>query len=458
MARARAGTLMRLALTAVAGFLALLALRLPPRPLPARGVVLVVVDTLRADHLGAYGHWRPTSPRLDARARRGVLFEQALSTSPWTLPAMASILTGQWPTRHGAGSRARATGFAQVRRLAADAPGLAEAFRRAGYATAAFVNNSFLVPGSGLERGFDVYDHRPAGNWRHRRADATVDAALSWLARAARGRFFLLVHVFDPHLAYDAPSGVRGRFSAPYAAGELRPDKPQDVRARLATLRAEQKAYLAAAYDEEILFVDAQLERLFQGLERRGAWARTLVMLTADHGEELFEHGGFEHGHSVYQEVLRVPLVVWGPGLRARREAQPISLADLAPTLLEAQQLAPARACDGVSLWPLLRDGQPPGARALVAEGTLHRPERRALVRWPLKLHTNEHDGSRRLFDLADDPGERIDLAGARPREVQRLSAELERLLRVAAGGAPGQGLPLDPEVLESLRSLGYVE
>lgn len=428
------------------------------RHAPAQGIVLIVVDTLRADHLGLYGYARPTSPALDRHARRAVVFERAWASSPWTLPSMATLLTGQWPSRHGAGSRLRESDFEQVRRLADGTPTLAERLRSAGYATGAVVNNGFLAPGAGLERGFSTYDHRPASNFTHRRADRSVDAALAWLDAHSQERFFLLVHLFDPHLAYDAPPPVRGRFTSAFPIPRLRPGRPQDVRARLASLDAGQRAGLVAAYDEEVAFVDEQLERLFASLETRGLWSRALIVLTADHGEEFFDHGGFEHGHTVYEELLHVPLLVWAPGVAARRETTPVSLADVAPTLLEAQALAASPSSDGASLWPLITRGQALPPRALLAEGTLHLPERRALLRWPLKLSSDESSGRRQLFDLSVDPRERVDLAGARPRDVQRLAYELEVRLREAGAASHGTHVPVDPRLREDLKSLGYVE
>ncbi len=425
---------------------------------PAQGVVLIVVDTLRADHLGFYGYARPTSPALDRYARRGVVFEQALATSPWTLPSIATLLTGQWPSRHGAGSRLRESGFEQVRRLADATPTLAEHLRAAGYTTGAIVNNGFLAPGTGLERGFASYDQRPASNWKHRRADESVDAALAWLDAHGQARFFLFVHLFDPHLAYDAPEPVRGRFTGALPGVALRPGKPQDVRARVASLSAAERDWLVAAYDEEIAFVDEQLARLFAALEARGLWSRSLVVLTSDHGEEFFDHGGFEHGHTVYQELLHVPLVVWAPGVAARREKAAVSLADVAPTLLEAQAVNAARGLDGASLWPLITRAQALQPRALLAEGTLHLPERRALLRFPLKLLTNERDQEHQLFDLSVDPREQVDLAPARARDVQRLAYELNARLREAQSATRAAGLPLDPRLREDLKSLGYVE
>lgn len=430
--------------------------RLRPQPAPVRDVVVVVVDTLRADHLGALGYWRPTSPEIDRWARRGVVFEQALSPAPWTLPAMASLLTGRWPSVHGAGSRARDADWAQTRRLGERLPTLAGELGRAGFRTGAVVNNVFMAPGLGLARGFHRYDYRLAGVARGRLAAEVVDAGLGWLdAQPPDARLFLLLHLFDPHLPYDAPPPHAGRFTAEVAGTPLRPARPQDVRRRLAQLSEGEKAFLVGAYDEEIASTDAQVGRFLAGLESRRRLQRGLVVLTADHGEELFDHGSFEHGHSTHQEVLHVPLVAWAPGLRPRREARPVSLVDLMPTALEAAGLV-APVSDGLSLWPWLVREASSAPRLLAAEATLLRPERRALLSWPLKLVTNEESGRRELYDLERDPAERHDLAAVRPQETERLAGVLGRLL--AAPPAPAGTGALSPEELEELRSLGYVE
>lgn len=448
--RRRAGLLLALGLTVACRS------QPPAPPAPVRDVVVVVVDTLRADHLGTYGYARPTSPEIDRWARRGVVFEQALSPAPWTLPAMASLLTGRWPSTHGAGSRAPEAEWAQTRRLDDRLPTLAGELGRTGFKTGAVVNNVFMAPGLGLRRGFDDYDYRPAGVGRGRIAAEVVDTSLRWLdAQPPSARVFLLVHLFDPHLPYEAPPPHSGRFTAAAGGPPLRPARPQDVRRRLAQLSDGERAYLAAAYDEEIAGTDAQVGRFLAGLESRRRLERALVLLTADHGEELFDHGSFEHGHATYQEVLHVPLLAWAPGLGPRREPRPVSLVDVLPTVLAAAGL-PAPGADGRSLWPLLTGGTDPGPRPLAAEGTLLRPERRALLSWPLKLVTNEESGRRELFDLERDPGERLDLAAARPAEVARLAGQLARLLTAAPAPDAGPG-GLSPEELEELRALGYV-
>ena len=422
---------------------------------PARSVVLIVVDTLRADHLGAYGHAQATSSELDLRAAQGALFERAFAPSSWTLPSFASLYTGVWPAAHGVGrepgSQDRFTALSGQLRV------LAEILAEQGFETAAVVNNPFLHPGFGLARGFETYRY-VYGNLLHQpRASQIAWAGLRWLdERDPRRRFLLVLHFFDPHLTYDPHPSVRGSFTSGYR-GPLELPFRGLGKANEAWVPPDpaDRRFVSGAYDEELLFVNRQLERFFAGLAERGLSEETLVVLTADHGEELFDHGGFEHGHSLYQELLHIPLAVWGPGVLPGRIDAPVSLVDVLPTLLEALGLPPLAGLDGVSLWPLLTRRQALAERPIVAEGTLHGPERRALVRWPWKL-VEVDGGAPRLFDLERDPGEAQDLAASQPDRLRALGEELAGLRAAAAPAAPPP--EIDAETRRDLSGLGYLE
>jgi arylsulfatase A-like enzyme len=438
--------------------LCLAALPACTRAVEPRGVVLIVVDTLRADHLGCYGYERPTSPELDAIAAQGVLFENAFATSPWTLPSVASILTGQLPSRHAAGTQEGERGKGRYVRLDDSVPTLAGLLSEAGVTTAAFVNNPYLGTRYGLGRGFELYDHRTTSNRELRRADEMVDLALAWLDEQAQGSFFVLVHLFDPHMDYDPPPATRGRYTHEHgAAGALPIEQPKAIQDRAASMPEAERELIRAAYDEEVAFVDRELGRLFAALRERGLDQSVLVLATADHGEELFDHGGFEHGHSVHGELIHVPLIAWGAGVAPRRASAAVSIVDLAPTILEALGVEVAAEMFGRSLWPHIRGGEAPRPRPLVVEETLRGPMRRALIRWPLKLEQEVESGALRLFDLERDPLARSDLARERSAEAQRLAALLEALVAAAGQAAEIEEAELDDETLESLRALGYV-
>ncbi len=424
-----------------------------------RHVIVLVVDTLRADHLGFYGYARDTSPGLDAWAARGAVFDQALATSPWTLPSFASIYTGELPGRHEA-ARVPSKGHGTVvGKLAPDTATLAELLREQGFATAAIVNNPFLEAKSGIARGFDVYDYHPSRNHDKRRAADVVNRGLAWLEETGETPSFLLLHFFDPHMDYNPPKRTRGRFTEGYEGtlGYPVSDRRGIRRGRLAE-RAEDRAFIIGAYDEEVLYLDGEVTRLLQHLEESGRLEETLVLLVADHGEELFDHGGFEHGRTVYQEVLRVPFLAWGPGVGVRHIETPVSIADVMPTVLEAVGLPPRPGVLGRSLWPLLRGDASSRPVAVVAENTVQGPEKKAILRWPHKLLTDEKTGELRLFDLAADPGETRDLAAERPRLVATLQVELDAATGTGRLGDPAERIEFSEDVVERLRSLGYLD
>lgn len=452
-------------------------------------VVLIVVDALRADHLGTYGYSaRPTSPNIDFWAERGLVFERAWATSPWTLPSFGSILTGRLPSAHaagievvegaaaggGEGSEVDLREGAEIEVVAArnfvilpeGVPTVAGILAAAGFATGALVANPFLDPRFGLGRGFAYYDHYDAGNSDVRPAGEVVDLALEWIDANSSRPFFLMVHLFDPHLDYDAPAPFRGRFAGAGDEGlELPVQGLWPTRNRVADMSGAERDFITAAYDEEIAYVDAEVGRFLQALQDRGALASGLVALTADHGEELFEHDGFEHGHSMYDEVLRVPLILWGPRVAPGRESVPVSLIDLAPTILEAAGVAsPAGTAaasshgglPGLSLLDTARAAWP-GRRTIVAERLLYGPEAKAIVRWPYKAILQIDSGKAMLFDLAADAGEHEDLAVQRPEELSALLGELADRLSAAEALSVVTEAAIDEELLRRLRALGYI-
>jgi len=450
---------------------------------PPRSVILVVVDTLRADHLGLYGHHRPTSPELDRLAESGAVFENAFTTSPWTLPSFGSIFTGRLPAEHMAGwpagevapkesleegstdeSEANGHQGRSFLPLRAGTSTMAESLAAAGRDTAAVMNNSFLHSDFGVARGFQTYDHVGGNRNRIRRADKVVDRALEWLGEESRGDFLLVVHLFDPHLNYEAPEGFQGRFS-----GDL-PELSEGSRTmdlRPVRQRARQGAevdwdYLRAAYDEEIAFVDQQLGRFWRQLEESGQLDHTLVIFTSDHGEEFFDHGGFEHGHSLFNELVRAPLILWGPGVQPGRFSQPTSLIDLYPTVLDALGLPAQDELPGRSLWPLVtgaeEDPRDLERRTLISERPLYGPSRESAIAWPYKLVREPGRDLTYLFNLEDDPAESQNIARLRSDITLRLGQQLLAYRQHAEAAAGDEAVELDEKTLENLRSLGYIQ
>ena len=474
-----------------AGALAVLANGCAPAG-PPPSIVVVVIDTLRADHLGLYGYEeRPTSPNLDQRAASAAVFERAYTTAPWTLPAFGSLFTGQLPTRHSAGvileDLAEAKGRGNVRELVgrldqtffqldASLPTLASMLSEAGYDTGAIVNNAFLSPEFGLDRGFNTYDYRRGAPARD--AETATDVALTWLdthdAERADAPFMLLVHYFDPHMSYTAPEPFQGRFSGQYLGDEFTlpfEDMPRlryPIRDRVEGWE-RYAALEIALYDEEIAYTDHELERLLEALDRRGFWDNGFLVVTSDHGEEFHDHDWVEHGHTVYEELIHVPLIVWGPDIEAGRYEVPVSIVDVMPTLLDAAGVASDAEFAGVSLWQVMVEGPATSRqsvlrfdRPLIAERTLYGDEKKALIRWPWKMIADIDDSAQLLFDLAVDPGEigglDLDDLGEQDRDrFLSMLAELQTTMLQAAGGSHGQGASLSAETLRTLRNLGYI-
>ncbi len=419
-----------------------------------RSILLVVVDTLRADALGCYGGERGLTPRLDAFARdEAVLFENAWAASSWTLPSFGTILTGAPPSTHGAGRLD--DGFSPLRERI---PTLARILADRRYLTMAIVENPFLGREFALDRGFARYDHERGTNAVSRRADEVTRRALDWAYTVGDRPFFLLVHYFDPHLDYDPPAAFRERFLPDGEEDAVFP--AADQRALKTGERAPSEAELKRIrrlYDGEVAFVDEQVGLLLDGMKRTGLDRHLVVVVTSDHGEEFFEHGGFEHGHSLHGEVARVPLLVRVPGA-PRREARVADLAshaDILPTVLAAigeTAPPPAHVTGRDLLAPV--SGAPP--RDVLVEGTLYGAEVAGLLSGSLKWSGPPAS----LFDLAADPREERNLAESdkRAAALSRACAEA-RAAAEAAGEAFGRRIPADLET-ETRRALGipYLE
>lgn len=393
------------------------------QPPSVERVVLVSIDTLRADYVGAYGGVYPT-PNLDAIAASGVRFETAISPTPITLPSHTSLLTGLEPPRHGVRNNT-------IFRLSDGVPTLAEKMRDAGFATAAFVGAMVLDRQYGLARGFDAYDDRmpprlAAGDdgFPERTADAVVDAALEWID-SAPPRFFLWLHLYDPHSGYNAPPLIRRSIPrSPYAA--------------------------------EIAFVDREIGRFLGKLEERGDDRETLVVVTSDHGESLREHGEVTHSLTVYDATQRVPLLMRGPGLpEGEVVAVPARLVDVAPTILALVGAPPLADVDGRDLGPVIA-GKTKGAPTAYVETLATQLD----LGWSPLLGVRSKDFKYiraprpELYDLKSDPGELRNLHTERPGESAKLDQELSKIL--ARGEAVVPNVSPDPEAQAMLESLGY--
>jgi arylsulfatase A-like enzyme/Tfp pilus assembly protein PilF len=391
-------------------------------------VLLITLDTTRADRLGCYGYGPAFTPALDSLAAQGVLFEKACTPAPLTLPSHASMMTGLYPPEHGLITNGRG-------RLASSVPVLAETFHDAGYDTAAFVGSFVLSSKFGLQRGFTTYDDdmtntEPTEYGLHRQRDGrrVVDAALAWLQLRERP-FFCWVHLYDAHHPY---------LSHADEFGEQFEERP---------------------YDGEIAYVDRQVGRLVDFLHANRLWERTLVVVVGDHGESLGEHNEEEHSLTLYNSVLRVPFLWAGRGATAagRRVTEPVSLIDLRPTLLETAGLRDPARTSGRSLCAALVGGQ-------VAARDCYAATDDPLLEhgWsPLRSLTTAawkyiRSTEVELYDLASDPQELRNLASDRPMPVKEMEEKLAALERSMAM-RQGESVELSPQERRALTSLGYL-
>jgi arylsulfatase A-like enzyme len=419
-------------------------------------VLLISIDTLRADHLSCYGYARPTTPAIDRLAAEGVLFEQVIANSPWTLPSHGSLLTGLNPRNHGL--KSHLTG------LPDDIPTLATLLGDAGYATMGLVNSRNLSPRYGLHRGFAKYREYPTreDGKRVRSGAQQISDAIAWLEEGSDGPFFMFIHNYDVHSHYDPAPEFLALFAAPYD-GEIkgRTVDLQRVRRGELMLSEADRRHVIDRYDGGIRQLDADLGRLFEHLERSGLSETTIAIVTSDHGEEFLEHGGVLHGRTMYGEVLDVPLILRGPGLPAGvRVRGLVSLSDILPTVLGLVGIA-APKTDGMDLAPTWEGGGAiPEDRAAFAEadhGNAKQDIKRMVRVGNVKLIYDRLAGRRELYDLGRDPSEQRDIAAADPDTVQLLMRQLERY---EAGGARDaiELAPLSQEEMEHLRSLGYLQ
>lgn len=447
------------------------------------GIVFVLVDAMRADRLSCYGNPRQTSPNIDALAKRSTLFLNAITPAPWTLPTMATIWTSLNPAVHGA---TRMSDLFQhdirpVAKLDESRVTLAEVLNDNGFATAAFVDGSYCRKAFGMAQGFDVFVDAELPGIR-----LNLEAMFDWLDREKPQRFFTYLHTVEVH--------------SPYSPAKLRPPKTETrdlVWQQMDSVLAEERAryeeftvdpayegkihgywtvakkkrrgleplsqpdqeQLFALYDRGVAYTDYWIGKLVEGLEKRGLFDRTVVVLTADHGDELMDHGGVEHGETFYEEMVRVPLLVRAPGLAEGRSIETqVGLVDLMPSLLDLVGVPHDLHMQGRSFAPLLRGedlAEVPafsGASIMPGEGSVRTRE------WKyIKMR-----GGEELYDLRADPREMTNLCPTRADVCAELAGQFRTWNEQNAAVAKQLALPaapkaeVDEETKERLRNLGY--
>jgi arylsulfatase A-like enzyme len=386
-------------------------------------VVVIAIDTLRADHVGAYGYARPTTPRLDRLAAEGLVFETAISQSSWTLPAFASIFTGLLPSYHRAGEGR----FPAVSRLENRYPTLATLLSAAGYQTASFVSNVWVSAEVGMARGFARHQQFPLG-------EQAAGAAIDWLREVREEPFFLFVHLIDPHQPYIPTAEDLAEFADPQYDGPLKTQCLGD--ASPAWTPADRRR-VVDLYDGEVRWSDRLTGRVLDALAERGFDQRTIVAVTSDHGEELLDRGAIGHGRTLYDEVLRVPLMIRFPGGRRGRVRQMVRTMDLFPTLLESVGQPVPHGVQAKSFLPVARGGAASGDLDIaLSEFVCFGDVDLKSVRTPSdKLLVSMDSGRTRLFDLAADPGEKHDVVAKRPEMAVTLRARLDQELAASGDG-----------------------
>src|SRR5437868_4872731 len=421
--------LQRYFLRLLAAIFALVSLSWAAAKTPAN-VVVITIDTLRADHLGCYGYKQVHTPNIDALAASGVKFERAFTPVPITLPSHTVIFTGTYPMLNGMHDFS-------ANRLGPEPPTLALVLKENGYATGAVVASAVLDSRFGLNRGFDFYyDHFDFNRLEEsnieemeRPGNVVADVTLDWLSQNYQKKFFLWMHLYDPHFPYRPPT--------PYA-NEYR-DHP---------------------YDGEIAFADAQVGRLIHFLKMKDLYKNTLIVLSGDHGESLGEHGEKTHGFFIYNATLHVPLLIHLPGGSSPKVVPAlVNLADLMPTVLQALKVEVPSQVQGRNLLSLMKTTAQGDSRGLYAETFLPRLH----FNWS-ELRSIESEKYQfieapkpELYDLAKDPAETQNLYAEKKAVAEELRASLRKLIsQYSAGHELAEMTALDPALMERLKSLGY--
>jgi arylsulfatase A-like enzyme len=447
--------------------------RVPEGP----NVLLISIDSLRADHLACYGYARPTSPAIDRLAAEGLLFEQHVSSSSWTLPGHASLFTSLPDSVHGA--------FETNRRLPEALHTLAERFQEAGYQTQGFFSGPYMHPGFGFGQGFDSYvdcasyageiDGRPLEEWlgskqveRRSHEDVTnptVYAAWQkWFAGRGKRPFFGFVHLWDVHFDYLPPAPFDKQFDPDYTGSASGVGFFTDPKVN-AGMPERDKQHIISLYDGEIAWTDSFIQKIRDDLERAGVLENTILVITADHGEELFDHGGKGHRLTLYDEVLHIPLVLRYPKSLpkgARIGAQTASI-DVLPTLLELAGLPAATDVMGTSLAHFARDPASPHPRRAVSELASVGRNMRAVRSLDYKLIDDVARSAHYFFDLRQDPLERSGLTDFEGELGKRAAAgyttEVQKMETFLNAHPPSVEYSIVPEKVQGqLEHFGYTE
>lgn len=423
-------------------------------------IVLVTIDALRADHVGAYGYPRLTTPAIDAFMRRHVRFANAIAQAPYTKASIASLMTGLYASAHGAVTTSvpfveTMTGHAKnpilTDVLSPSTPTLASLFRIAGYRTIGLTANPFLIEDFGFGQGFDAFQFYPGGDFataQHLVSDGIETARTTPVTQP----MFLWLHLMEPHSPYTPPPLTAGMFKPTGGPEPIR--DPSGIPPWLLPGSPNDRRQYISAYDDEVAAADVAFDTLIREIHSIRLGRAAVVVLTADHGEQFLEHGGWEHSSNLYDELIKVPLGIQVPGVPARTVDEQVQLIDLFPTLLELAD-ADVPSNSGRSLRPLFRGHA--DARIAVSEVVA---SQYAVRDRGFKL-IESSAGREQLFNLSTDPAEQHDISATNPARVAAMRTDLHRVLARALG--TGRTIhhdtaPIDPALAERLRALGYAK
>jgi choline-sulfatase len=426
-----------------------------PRP---DHIIIITLDAVRPDHLGCYGYSRGISPNIDGLARRGIVFLNAYTNAPWTKPSVASLFSSLYPNIHRTVDRNHSLPD-QVRTMA-------EMLKESGYFTCFFNGGNPLIHEFRFDQGFDFYAYEESLD-----SAEVVRRLQPFLPQAQGKKIFAYIHLMDTHLPYHLHEGNRELAAhAPrnFVPGKFERHDVRDLTARR-ELTAEEKAYLVALYDEQIRYSDKTIGELTALFQKAGILDHSLLIITSDHGEELWDHDNYEHGHSLYQEVLRVPLIMVNDHLPAVRLESRVRLIDVLPSIMEL--VRPGFDRDdmaGESIWRYLKKDN--GKSPVFAAGTIHGDEKFCLIKddWKVILNTADMTTNRpligfraedtvELYDLKTDPLERHNLRGEKPKLLAGLLKELASLINTESPIQAREKI-IDEKTAERLKSLGYLK
>ncbi len=418
-------------------------------------MIIVLLDTLRADHLSSYGYEHKTSPNIDEFAKQAVVFRRHYSHSSRTGPSVATIFTGLYPRSHGVInplSHWDAKGT-----LTKSQTTLAEILKDYGFTCTGFITNPNIRERFGFKQGFGTY------RFLRGRAGAVNEKAKEFLAGSPGKRpFFLYLHYMDTHSPYDAPKAYESFFVDPAYAGPVTGDHRQldyIVSGKFKPTKADIR-HMKALYDQELLYFDSQFGQLMDFLKKRGLFDNSVIVFLSDHGEEFVEHGMALHGYTVYEEQLLVPLLIRAPGYSPTVVNSTTLHVDIMPTLLELLGIKAPKPLQGSSLTPLMkgekRKGVPVFAHTQLRAVKTVQVQSLRLSDWKLIEH-RVPEKPYELYHLGRDPGELQNAARQEPDLVKKMAARLSAFVR-SLPPAKGKAVALTPEEIEELRSLGYIE